>query len=126
MEIIAVKTVEPTNITTYPSVKSLDNVVQKKNEQENQLSSQQPAQDAKGKTELQKNELLNVNHQLNKFMTLINADIQFELHEKTKQLMVQVVDTKEHKVLKEFPSHEMLDVLANIRDYVGVLLDEKA
>lgn len=61
---------------------------------------------------------------LNRFLQLSNADMQFALHQKTEELMVQFVDTKSGQVLKEFPSHEFLDTMANIRDYVGVLLDK--
>lgn len=71
-------------------------------------------------------ELLPITKELNKFMTYLNADIQFSLHEKTKQLMVKVVDIKEQKVLREFPPEDFLDMVANIREYIGILLDKKA
>jgi len=61
---------------------------------------------------------------LNRFLQLSNAGMQFALHQKTEELMVQFVDTKSGQVLKEFPSHEFLDTMANIRDYVGILLDK--
>lgn len=67
----------------------------------------------------------NITQELNKFLQLMNTDLVFKLHEGTKQLMVQVVDTREQKVLKEFPPHELLDTLAKISDYVGLLLDKK-
>ncbi|MCX7780195.1 MAG: flagellar protein FlaG [Negativicutes bacterium] len=76
--------------------------------------------------ELSKEDLLPITKELSKFMAYLNADIQFELHDKTQQLMVRVVDTKENKVLREFPPKELLDTIANIREYVGVLLDKKA
>jgi flagellar protein FlaG len=66
-----------------------------------------------------------VSYELNKFMELLDADIRFKLHDKTGKLIVQVVNIKENKVLKEFPPHEMLDTMAKIRDYVGLLLDKK-
>lgn len=62
---------------------------------------------------------------LNDFMASINTDIKFVLHQKMKELMVQVVDTKTHKVLREAPPKELLDTLARIRDFVGALLDKK-
>lgn len=62
---------------------------------------------------------------LNKIMQLVNADLQFEIHEKTQRLMVRLVDVKTDKVLKEFPPHELLDTIAAIRDYIGFLLDKK-
>ncbi len=63
---------------------------------------------------------------LNKFMQIMTADLQFEIHEKTNQLMVKLVDLKTSKVLREFPPHEFLDMIAKIQDYVGMLLDKKA
>ncbi|WP_434133577.1 flagellar protein FlaG [Sporomusa sphaeroides] len=63
---------------------------------------------------------------LNKIMQLVNADLKFEIHEKTQRLMVRLVDTKTDKVLKEFPPHELLDTLGAIREYIGILLDKKA
>lgn len=63
---------------------------------------------------------------LNKIMQLLNADLQFEIHEETQRMMVRLVDTKTDKVLKEFPPHELLDTLAAIKEYIGVLLDKKA
>lgn len=73
-----------------------------------------------------KDELDKITDAMNKIMELFNADLKFVLHDKTQRLMVQLVDLKEHKVLKEFPPHQLLDTLAAIRDYVGVLLDKKA
>jgi flagellar protein FlaG len=72
-----------------------------------------------------KEDLERITDETNKFMQMINTDLQFSVHEKTKQLMVQVVDTKEQRVIKEFPSHEFLDTMAKIREYVGFLLDKK-
>jgi flagellar protein FlaG len=76
-------------------------------------------------SQLNHDEIKNITQEMNKFLQLLNADLKFQLHEGTKQLMVQVVDTKTQKVLKEFPPHELLDTIAKIRDYVGVLLDKK-
>ena len=70
-------------------------------------------------------EFKNVTDELNNFMQSINTDITFALHTETNTLMVQVEDGKTHKVLKEFPAHELLDTVARIRDCVGVFLDKK-
>ncbi|MDF2500963.1 MAG: hypothetical protein K0Q77_1677 [Anaerosporomusa subterranea] len=78
------------------------------------------------KLELNKEELLPITREMNKFFQYLNADIKFEMHERTQRLVVKVVDTKTDKVLREFPPHELLDKIANIREYVGVLLDKKA
>lgn len=63
---------------------------------------------------------------MNKFMQSMNTDLQFAVHDKTQQLMVQLIDTAEQKVLKEFPPRDFLDMVAKIREYVGALLDKRA
>lgn len=62
---------------------------------------------------------------MSKWVQALNADIQFKIHDGTGELMVQVVDTTDQKVLREFPPHEFLDTVAKIREYVGMLLDKK-
>ncbi len=62
---------------------------------------------------------------MNQFIKAMDASIRFTVHQKTNELMVQVVDQTTNKVIKEFPSHEFLDTMAAIRDYVGILLDKK-
>lgn len=71
-------------------------------------------------------DLKNITQAMNQFMENMNADLHFSVHEKTKQLMVRLVDEKTNKVLKEFPSHEFLDMMAGIQEYVGIILDKKA
>lgn len=76
--------------------------------------------------ELTNDEIGQVTEELNKFMEKINTDLRFEIHEKTNRMIVQVIDSKDKSVIKEFPPHELLDTLAAISDYIGVLLDKKA
>ncbi len=64
--------------------------------------------------------------ELNNFMQYLNTDIRFTLNDKLKQLVVQVVDTRDNTVLKQFPPQELLDTMVNIREYIGALLDKKA
>ncbi|MDR3560139.1 MAG: flagellar protein FlaG [Negativicutes bacterium] len=81
--------------------------------------------DAKAAAEISPENLGDVTEALNKFLQSLNTGIQFKVYDKTKQLIVQVVDQKTGQVLKEFPPHQLLDTLAAIREYVGVLLDKK-
>ena len=62
---------------------------------------------------------------MNQFLEAMNVNIRFKIHQKTNELMVQIIDQSNNKVLKEFPPHEFLDTIAAIRNYVGMLLDKK-
>ena len=62
---------------------------------------------------------------LNDFMQSLNTNLKFVLHQKTDTLMVQIVDIKSQKVLREAPPKEILDVVAKIHDLIGALIDQK-
>ena len=81
------------------------------------------AQDKDGK---EKELVENTVESLNKFMDLMTADIRFSMHQKSNRLMVQLVSAKDQSVLREYPSKEFLDMIANIREFVGILTDKKA
>lgn len=83
-------------------------------------------QDEKSLKNLTEKEMDSLTKKMTKLMELINSDIHFKLHEGTDRMMVQVVDTRDGTVLKEFPPHELLDTLGKIKEYVGILLDKKA
>lgn len=74
--------------------------------------------------ELTLEDLSEINYQFNKFFRMMHSNIQFTLHDRTNTLMVEVVDM-DGNILKEMPPHEMLDVMANISEYIGTLLDKK-
>lgn len=78
-----------------------------------------------GKEELTREDVYDLTEQLNAFMVKVNTALRFELHEGSQRLMVKFIDIKNNQVIKEFPPHELLDTLAAIRDYVGILLDKR-
>ena len=62
------------------------------------------------------NELLKEEH---------DAKYQFEIHEGTGRVMVNLVDTVTKEVLKEIPPEKILDLVANIWERLGLLVDER-
>lgn len=77
-------------------------------------------------TKLETEDAKELTQALNKFFQSMNADLHFEIHEDTQRMIVQLVNTAEQKVLKEFPPRDFLDMVAKIREYVGALLDKRA
>ena len=71
-------------------------------------------------------ELKTMSYAMNRFVEMLTADLKFEVHEKTHEIMVKFVNTKTGEVLKEYPPKEYLDMIARIRDYVGIMIDKKA
>ncbi len=88
------------------------------------LSGQEP-EGARAGRQPDPNEMRQAVEALNGFLRANESHIQFALHEKMKQLMVQVIDDRTQEVIKTFPPEELLDLAAKIRELVGALLDQK-
>jgi flagellar protein FlaG len=62
---------------------------------------------------------------VNAFLRLNGTHIQFAMHEKAKELMVEVIDDATNEVIKTIPPKELLDLAAKIGELVGALLDRR-
>lgn len=54
-----------------------------------------------------------------------NSIAEFGIHEKTNRIVIKIVDRTSHKVLKEFPPEETLDMIAKVWEQAGLIVDEK-
>lgn len=50
---------------------------------------------------------------------------EFGIHEKTNRITVKIVDKKTKEVIKELPPEKMLDMIAKVWEYAGLVVDEK-
>ena len=89
--------------------------------QESQMAEEQSAQ----QVQVNKEDLQNMSVAMNKFVQILNADLHFQVHEETKELIIKFVNEKTGEVIKEYPSKEFLDMIARIREYVGMVVDKK-
>lgn len=51
--------------------------------------------------------------------------LSFEFHEGSGQMLVRVIDQESGEVIKEIPPRAVLDTVARIREFVGLLLDKR-
>jgi flagellar protein FlaG len=61
----------------------------------------------------------------NKVLFKNNTHLKFEIHEKTKDVMVKIVNDHTGEVVKEIPAEKMLDMVAKLWEIAGILVDEK-
>ena len=54
-----------------------------------------------------------------------NAEAVFGIHDKTNRVTIKMVDKETHKVIKEFPPDETLDMIAKVWEIAGIMVDEK-
>ncbi len=53
------------------------------------------------------------------------AQCQFSVHERTKQIVVKIVDPQTKEVIKEIPSEKILNMVADMCEMAGLFVDEK-
>lgn len=55
----------------------------------------------------------------------VNAQFQYRIHEGTDRIMVKLIDTESHDVIREIPPEKMLDLVAEIWKRVGLVIDNR-
>lgn len=83
-------------------------------------------------SEYEKNELpisekvvIDAIEKANKAIMGANTKFEFSIHEKTKEIMVKVVDSETHKVIREIPPEKILDMVAKMWEMAGIIVDER-
>ena len=57
-------------------------------------------------------------------MGIVDKRFKFTVHEKSGELMVEIIDQNSGDVIDEIPSKKMLDFLASFKEFVGLLVDK--
>lgn len=63
---------------------------------------------------------------LNKTAVIFDRSLRFQIHDATHRTMVSVVDITKDKVIRQIPNEEVLDLVAKMEDYMGLIFDKKA
>lgn len=69
--------------------------------------------------------LLKAIESTNEDLQAYNRRIEFSIHEKTKDIMIKVVDRDTDEVVREIPPEKIKDMVANILERAGLLIDER-
>lgn len=93
-------------------------VEQSKNSQESENNQKEEKVDLESLQSL----LGGVNDKLEPYDT----QVQFSVHEKTKHVMIKIVNTSTNETVREIPSEKLMDIMANLLEVAGILVDIKA
>ncbi len=61
-----------------------------------------------------------------KLAIAFNKAIKFQIHEKTEQVYVEIVDKETGEVIKQIPPEEMIKIAVSVKEFLGLIVDEKA
>jgi len=86
--------------------------------------SHQAEQSTKDKS-ISKKELLDAVEESNRIIFGDTEKFEFKIHERTGRYLVKLVDNETDEVIREIPPEKILDLIANIWEMVGILVDER-
>lgn len=61
----------------------------------------------------------------NRAISGANRKFEFSIHEKTKEIMVKVVDSDTNQIIREIPPENILDMVAKMWEMAGLIVDER-
>lgn len=70
-------------------------------------------------------ELIDKIESANKQFIAYDRRFEFSIHEKTKQIMVKVIDVTTDEIIREIPPEKILDLVASIWEVAGIIVDER-
>ncbi len=83
-------------------------------------------------TELEKREIpvsekivIDAIEKANEAVSIANRRFEYSIHEKTKHIMVKVIDIKTEEIVREIPPEKILDLVAMIWEMTGLIVDER-
>jgi flagellar protein FlaG len=62
--------------------------------------------------------------QLNDTMEAYSTGLRFELHEKSGEMMVKVINERDDTVIREIPPEKVLDMVAHFKKVLGIIVDK--
>jgi flagellar protein FlaG len=116
--------VEGINQAVKINTVSAENKISKENNEQRQ----DKAINAEQKTERQISEkdVITAIEKANKALKAHYTTFEFSIHEKTKEIMVKVIDKETGELIREIPPEKILDAVAKMWELAGLFVDEKA
>ncbi|GMQ58048.1 flagellar protein FlaG [Vallitalea sediminicola] len=105
------------------SRKESNHVVEKDKIKPREMVSELPNNSDNKKT--QEHEVIEAIEKANKHFKSYDRRLEFSIHEKTKQIMVKVINTDDDSIVREIPSEKILDMVAKLWEMSGIFVDEK-
>lgn len=80
----------------------------------------------KRRQEMTREEIESALEEFEEMTRFIDKGFEFNIHEELDRIWVEVIDRKNDEVVREIPPERILDVLAGLKDVVGLLVDKEA
>ncbi len=70
-------------------------------------------------------EVIDLIEKANKDIITYDRRLEFSIHEKTKQIMVKIIDVRTDEIIRELPPEKILDMVGAMWEFAGIIVDRK-
>ena len=118
-----------TNTSTEVN-RSVDNVVKVTNSNNRPKTNEdyiyrELAQKSKYELSFDESAWIDMIERANRAIAGATCNFEYSIHEKTKEIMVKVIDRDTKEVIREIPPEKILDLVAKMWEMAGILVDER-
>ena len=109
--------------TTRPEVRETE-----RSDTENRIKQRNRLLEQKAAAGQEKSMLEDLEESVKKLNDTANAfqlSLRFQMHQESERWMVQVIDVVQDEIIREIPPEQVLNVVAQIQDLIGILLDAR-
>lgn len=93
-------------------------------QQVNTQGEQQKENPKQKKDKLDEKSVSEMTKELNKLMSRINCNLEFQYHKEVNIMSVKMIDKSTKEVLKEYPPEEMIKGMIRAKEWIGAFLDK--
>lgn len=76
-------------------------------------------------TKYSEDEVIDIIEEANNKFIAYDRKFEYSIHEKTKQVMIKVLDSVTNEVIRELPPEKVIDIIAGIMEVAGLIVDKK-
>lgn len=123
---MSIETIGLKSVPAQVNIQNTSNdVAQSQGGQSIQQIKQQMQIDPSYQPTLQEETIMNAIERANKKLEGADKEFEFTIHEKTKQIMIKILDINTKEVIKELPPEKILDMVAAMCENAGLFVDKK-
>ena len=91
---------------------------------EQDAAAKKKSEDAQNDQKMDEKSVNNMTKELNKLMSQINCNLEFQYHKEVNVMSVKMVDKETKEVLKEYPPEDMIKGMIAAKEWIGAFLDK--
>lgn len=76
--------------------------------------------------EFNKDQVQQAVNKMNRTMETYSTELRFQLHEKSGEYIVELINTKDNSVIREIPPERVLNMVAYFKEMLGLVVDKFA